>query len=136
MTEEDKKTRREEARQTRREERERNRKEKQEAKKKEREALKEKIKKKKGWFQKIPTRVLLSPAGVILVFFAMVMEVIDWIPLPGIDQLWELPLELLFIGLLTVLAKVPIKASVLPFLLERIPILSDVLPTWVIRMIV
>jgi hypothetical protein len=99
-------------------------------------AIKATVKKKKGWFQKIPTRVLFSPAGVILVFFAMVMEVIDWIPLPGIDQLWELPLELLFIGLLTVLAKVPIKTSVLPFLVERIPMLSDVLPTWVIRMIV
>ena len=136
MAEEDKKTSREVARHARREERERNRKEKQEAKKKERETLKEEIKKKKGWFQKIPTRVLLSPAGVILIFFAMVMEVIDWIPLPVVDQLWELPLEILFIILLTVLAKVPIKTSVLPFLVERIPILSDVLPTWVIRMIV
>jgi len=100
------------------------------------EKVKVAAKKKKGWFQKIPTRVLFSPAGVILIFFAMVMEVIDWIPLPVVDQLWELPLEILFIILLTVLAKVPIKTSVIPFALERIPILSDVLPTWVIRMIV
>lgn len=100
------------------------------------ETIKVAVKKKKGgWFQKIPTQVLLSPVGIILIFFAIVMEVIDWIPIPVVDQIWELPLELLFIGLLTVLAKVPIKASVIPFLVERIPVLSDILPTWVIRMI-
>jgi len=100
------------------------------------ETIKVAVKKKKGWFQKIPNRVLLSPAGIILIFFAMVIEIIDLIPLPVFDQLWELPLEILFVILLTVLAKVPIKASILPFILERIPLLNDILPTWVIRMIV
>lgn len=136
MTDEEKKARREEARQARREERERKRKEKQEAKKKEREVLKEKIKTKKGWFQKIPADVLLSPAGMILIFFALVMEIVDVIPLPFVDQLWELPFEIVFVILLTVLAKVPLKASVIPLLIERIPVISDVLPTWVIRMLV
>jgi len=136
MTDEEKKARREEARQARREERERKRKEKQEAERKEREALKEKIKTKKGWFKKIPTDVILSPAGMILIFYAIIMEIVDLIPLPFVDQLWELPFEIIFVILLVVLAKVPIKTSIIPLLIERIPIVSDILPTWVIRMLV
>jgi len=93
------------------------------------------VKKKKGWFQKIPADVLLSPAGMILVFLAMIIEIIDLIPIPVLDQIWELPLEIIFIFLLTVLAKVPLKASVIPFVIERIPIINDILPTWLIRMI-
>ncbi len=91
--------------------------------------------KKKGWFQKIPTHVLLSPAGAVLVIFALFMEILDLIPIPFIDQIWELPLELGFILLLTILAKVPVKASLIPFIVERIPVLSDILPTWVIRLL-
>jgi len=93
------------------------------------------VKKKKGWFQKIPADVLLSPAGMILIFLAMIIEIIDLIPIPILDQIWELPLEIIFIFLLTVLAKVPLKASVIPFVIERIPIINDILPTWLIRMI-
>jgi len=94
------------------------------------------IPKKNSWFQKIPTRVILSPAGLVLIFYALVMEIIDLIPLPFLDQLWELPLELGFILLLAILAKMPLKASIIPFIIERIPLLSDVLPTWVIRLLV
>jgi len=93
------------------------------------------VKKKKGWFQKIPADVLLSPAGMVLIFFATIIEIIDLIPIPVIDQIWELPLEIIFIFLLTILAKVPLKASVIPFIIERIPIINDLLPTWLIRMI-
>jgi len=93
------------------------------------------LKKKGGWFQKIPTDVLLSPGGMVLIFFALVMEIVDLIPLPVVDQLWELPFEIVFIVLLAVIAKVPLKTSLIPFLIERIPIISDVLPTWVIRML-
>jgi len=92
-------------------------------------------KKKGGWFQKIPTDVLLSPGGMILIFFALIMEIVDLIPLPVVDQLWELPFEIIFIVLLAIIAKVPLKTSLIPFLIERIPIISDVLPTWVIRML-
>ncbi len=91
--------------------------------------------KKGGWFKKIPTGVILSPGGMILIFFAIVMEIVDLIPIPFIDQLWELPLEIVFIVLLGVIAKVPLKTAVIPFLIERIPVISDVLPTWVIRLI-
>jgi len=92
-------------------------------------------KKKGGWFKKIPPGVLLSPGGMILIFFAVIMEILDLIPIPFIDQLWELPLELVFIGLLVLIAKVPLKTSLIPFLIERIPVVSDILPTWVIRML-
>jgi len=91
---------------------------------------------KKGkWFQKIPKEVLLSPGGIVLIFFALSMEILDLIPIPFIDQLWELPLEIVFIFLLSLVAKTPLKTSVIPFLIERIPIISDILPTWVIRLL-
>lgn len=92
-------------------------------------------KKKGGWFQKIPTDVLLSPGGMILIFLALLIEIIDWIPIPILDQIWELPLEIVFIILLTIIAKVPLKASIIPFIIERIPVLNDILPTWVIRIL-
>lgn len=91
--------------------------------------------KKKTWFQKIPSHVLLSPAGMALIGFALIMEILDLIPIPFVDQLWELPLELVFILLLAILAKIPLKACLIPFVLERIPILSDIIPTWVIRLL-
>ena len=91
-------------------------------------------KKKGGLFKKIHANVLLSPGGLILIIFAAMMEILDLIPLPLLDQIWELPLELIFIALLCFIAKVPLKASLAPFILERIPLLSDILPTWVLRM--
>ncbi len=92
-------------------------------------------KKKGGWFKKIPSDVLLSPRGMVLIFFALIMEIIDVIPIPFIDQLWELPLEIIFITLLIIIAKVPLKSCLIPFLIERIPVISDILPTWVMRML-
>ncbi len=93
-------------------------------------------KKKGGWFQKIPTDVLLSPGGIILIFFAIFMEILDWIPIPVVDQLWELPFEIVFMILLAIIAKVSFKGMIIPFLIERIPALSDIIPTWFIRMFV
>jgi len=93
-------------------------------------------KKKGGWFQKIPTDILLSPGGMILVFLAIIIEVIDWIPLPLIDQIIELPLEIMFIVLFVVITKASFKSLIIPFIIERIPLISDILPTWVIRMLV
>ena len=94
--------------------------------------------KKKGagkWFKKIPRDFLLSPAGVILMIYAGIMEIIDLIPVPGLDSLtWELALEIPFVILLIVLAKVPIQSTIIPLLIERIPAVSDIAPTWVIRM--
>jgi len=94
--------------------------------------------KKKGpgkWFNKIPRDFLLSPGGIILMIYAGTMEIIDLIPIPGLDSLtWELALEIPFVILLVVLAKVPIQSTIIPLIIERIPVISDIVPTWVIRM--
>jgi hypothetical protein len=94
-------------------------------------------KKKGGWFQKIPSEILLTPGGVVLVFFALIIEIVDWIPLPVADQIWELPLEIGFIILLVIIVKdIDWKALVIPFIIERISGISDVVPTWLIKLFV
>ena len=93
-------------------------------------------KKKGGWFQKIPADILLSPGGMVLIFLALIIEIIDWIPLPLIDQIIELPLEIMFIVLFAVITKASFKSLIIPFIIERVPVISDVLPTWLIRMFV
>ena len=93
-------------------------------------------KKKGGWFQKIPTDIILSPGGIVLIFLALLIEIIDWIPLPLIDQIIELPLEIMFIVFFVIITKASFKSLIIPFIIERIPIISDILPTWVIRMLV
>ena len=88
-----------------------------------------------GWFQKIPRDILFSPGGMILIFFALITEIIDFLlPLPIIEYLIEIPLEIIFLVLLSIIAHYPFKAMVIPFIIERIPIISDILPTWLIRM--
>jgi hypothetical protein len=89
---------------------------------------------KKSRFSKIPKEVLLSPGGMVLISFALFMELLDLIPIPFLDQLWELPLELIFIFLLVIIAKVPIKSCLIPFIIERIPAINDLLPTWILRL--
>jgi len=91
--------------------------------------------KKSGWFSKIPGDVLVSPGGIVLFFLAALIEIIDLIPIPILDQIIELPLEIFFIALLIVIAKPPVKSLIIPFVIERIPLVSDILPTWLIRMI-
>ena len=91
---------------------------------------------KKGWFKKIPTNVILSPLGMVLISLALIMEAVDLIPLPFFDQIIELPFEIIFVFLLWKFAKIPLKASIIPFLIERIPGISDIVPTWVIRLLV
>jgi len=92
-------------------------------------------KKKGAWFQKIPHEILLSPPGVILVIFAFIIEVIDWIPIPPpFDQIIEIPLELFFLLYLVIITKMSFKSIIIPFIIERIPLISDILPTWLIRL--
>jgi hypothetical protein len=93
-------------------------------------------KKKGGWFKKIPPEILLSPGGMILIFFALIIEIIDWIPLPFADQLWELPLEIGFIVFFVIITKASFKSLIIPFIIERIPLISDIVPTWLIKMFV
>lgn len=92
------------------------------------------VKKKKGkFFQKIPKELLFSPAGVILVFLAVIFEISDLF-IPGGSLTIEIIPDLLFAFFLSLLAKVPFTSSIVPILIERIPIISDILPTWLIRM--
>lgn len=94
-----------------------------------------KQKKKGGWLQKIPKEILFSPGGMILFFFALMIEIIDLIPLPFLDQIFELPLEITFLLLFAVIVKPSFKSMVIPFLIERVPIINDILPTWILKML-
>lgn len=93
-------------------------------------------KKKGGWFKKIPHEILLSPGGVILIFLAIIIEIIDWIPLPFVDQIFELPLEIIFIVYFVYITKASLKSLIIPFIIERIPLISDIVPTWLIKLFV
>jgi hypothetical protein len=86
------------------------------------------------WFRKIPKEVLGSTGGMVLIIAAGVMELVDLIPVPIIDNLWELPLEIIFMILLVNIAKIPFQGLIIPFIVERIPGISDIVPTWLIRL--
>ena len=96
-----------------------------------------KIKTKKKFgkrLSKIPGNILLSPGGMVLIVFALVMEASD-ILIPGGALTFEIIPELILIVMLLVIAKVPLTSTLLPFIVERIPILSDIAPSWVIRLL-
>jgi uncharacterized protein YacL len=92
--------------------------------------------KKRGWFQKIPFEVLMSPGGAVLMSFAVLMEIMDFLPIPFIGDIIQIILEIIFIILLIKIAKVSFKSCIIPFLIERVPIISNILPTWVIRLFI
>lgn len=94
------------------------------------ETIKVPVKKKKGWFQKIPSDIILSPKGILLGSIALLIEVIDIFPLPGV----EIVLDLIFVILFIILVReVSWKALVFPFLFERIPVLSSICPTFILK---
>lgn len=93
-------------------------------------------KEKKGpgkWFRRIPKEILTSPGGVLLIFMAAIMEILDLIP--GGSLAWEIIPEVIFCAFLSLIAKIPFLRHIIPFLIERIPGLSDFLPTWFLRLI-
>jgi len=92
------------------------------------------MEKKGRLWAKIPQEILVSPGGVTLILLAIIIEGLDLIPLPFLDQILELPLEIIFIILLKVITRLPFSSCIIPFLIERIPFLSDILPTWFIRL--
>lgn len=109
----------------------------QESSEKEEEEKTPKKKKKFGKrFKKIPKGVLFSPGGVILLFFALIMEIVDLlIPVSGVDSIViELIPEIFFAFMLKIITGIPLSANIVPFLIERIPLISDILPTWFIRL--
>lgn len=102
---------------------------------------------KKGsrFFAKVPKPALGRPEGMMLLFIACFLEVLDWIfdifnlVFPG---QWEnvvspikTMIDFFFAFFSAVLLKLPILSNFLPFLIERIPLLSTILPTWVLRLI-
>jgi hypothetical protein len=84
--------------------------------------------------KKVPPEVLTSPGGFLLLFLAVIMEGLDLIFLPFVDQIIELPLEITFIILFKIVTQLPLSSCILPFLIERIPVISDILPTWLLRL--
>jgi len=96
------------------------------------------VSKKSGWWKKIPPDLLLSPGGLILVILAFIIEACDLI-LPGVpilEYIIEIPLEIIFLFLLAKIADYPVKSMIIPFVIERIPYLSDVLPTWFLKLFI
>ena len=98
-------------------------------------AVETKVSKKKigsrKWFGKIPKEMILSPGGIILLFAAIIIEVVDLIIPPcGFDLLIELIPELIFSVMLTAIAGVPFTAQIIPILIEKIPVISDIVPTF------
>ncbi|GEM_PF-6295177 len=97
------------------------------------------------FFRKIPLKNLLTPPGMICLFLAVTIELFDYLlDTIGFFLFGGLAHELVtgplrtFIdflyGLLSAgLLGVPILSNLLPFLIERIPILGTFLPTWVLR---
>lgn len=90
--------------------------------------------KKGGWFKKFPKKALASPGGVILLFVIVIAEVFDLL-IPGGSLILELIPEIFICFLLSIVGKMPFKSLIVPLLIERIPILSDILPTWFIKLI-
>lgn len=84
------------------------------------------------WFRKIPKEFLFSPGGIILIFLAGFFEILDWF-IPGGSLTFEIIPDLIFACFLKVIAGIPFQATVFPFLIERIPVLSDILPSWLLK---
>lgn len=96
------------------------------------ETVKVKAKKRGGWFQKIPPRLLLSPGGMVLVFFASITEILDLIPAFFIV---EIILEIVLIVLMKIIIKdFSWKALIIPFGIERLDFLG-IIPTWALKML-
>lgn len=133
MTREERKRERDEIRARREEAKREEKKRVQEEKKKEKEALRAEAKRKNSWFQKIPTHVLLSPAGMIIIFVVLIVEVIGvLIPIPIISTLFQFPFQVILIILLITIAKVSIKSLILPYVID---FFFPFLPVWIIRIL-
>jgi hypothetical protein len=79
------------------------------------------------FFKKLPLGVLLSPGGMILAFFGLFLEVLDFL-IPAGSFIIEGLLEIFYFLLFWKIAKVPLESLALPFLIERVDILG-ILPT-------
>ena len=89
--------------------------------------------KKGGLFPKIPPEIILSPAGLMILLIAGIIEIIGvLVPIPVISTLIQLPFQVIFFILLIVIAKVPIKSLITPYIIDFI---FPFLPTWLISIL-
>lgn len=96
-------------------------------------------------FTKVSKEVLLGPSGIICIPLALLLEISDWfldffhVIFPGSWETIAGPvktaLDLGYAFLSAILLKVPLLSNLLPFLIERAPFLSTILPTWLIRIL-
>jgi hypothetical protein len=88
--------------------------------------------------KKISKEILFSPGGMILFFLAVLIEGLDLLPLPFFDQILEVPLEVFYFFLFKIITGVSFSECfryfLVPFLIERIPLISDILPTFLLRL--
>lgn len=100
-------------------------------------------KKESKFFAKIPKEALLGPAGIFCVPLAILLEILDWIfdffhmIYPGSWETIAGPVKTfldLSYGIFSAhTLQIPLLSNVWPFLIERVPFLSTILPTWVLR---
>jgi hypothetical protein len=91
------------------------------------------IKKKGGWFQKIPTDILMTPGGMVIMLVGFLIWITGIIiPIPILNQIIALPLEIIFYILLITVAKVSVKSLILPSVAE---LFLPFLPIWMIKIL-
>jgi hypothetical protein len=91
------------------------------------------IKKKGGWFQKIPTDILMTPGGMVIMLVGFLIWITGIIiPIPILNQIIALPLEIIFYILLITVAKVSVKSLILPSVAE---LFFPFLPIWMIKIL-
>ena len=91
------------------------------------------IKKKGGWFQKIPSDILISPGGMVIMIVALLIEILGFIlPFPILNLIVILPFQIIFYILLITVAKVSIKSLILPSVAE---FFFPFLPIWMIKIL-
>lgn len=97
------------------------------------EEIKAPTKKKSGWFQKIPTSVLLSPAGAVIILLAVIIEIIGFLlPIPIFTPLLLFPIQAILVVLLVTVGGVSFKSLILPYAID---FFFPFLPTWIIRIL-
>jgi hypothetical protein len=104
-------------------------------------------KKQSSFFGKIPKTKLLTPGGMIATFLCLTIDLLDYLlDFIGI-LLWRgLHYEIInwpiktfgdiFVAIFVpLLIGIPISSSLLPFLIEIIPVVGTLVPSWVINII-
>lgn len=93
-----------------------------------------KVKKKGGFFQKIPSDVFLSPGGIVILFTVIIVEILGIIvPIPIIGFLIQLPFVIILYILLMTIGGLSFKSLIMVPVIE---LFFPFLPTWIIRILI